>query len=273
MIYDWREVTKTDVYEDILSRWQNLLSDVSLKEQDYHRFLQAYPAVFLANIMGEYAAVSKLKLGSEYITDFVLVKEGYSDGTIYELIEIESPHTKLFDKSGKPTEKFNSALQQIRDWKRWLGNNRYEFHRIFPTVNTKLRKDSKLRFKIIIGKRTDDLQELEKRQQISALENVEIISFDRLTDFAKSRYIFFDEPMISSTEMQNVPYQRRNELANPFYMCFTDAEWRKLCYKGSSHFYTTKLEEILTVRKYNEDFEKFKNIVKQNRESNLNFEV
>lgn len=153
-----------------------------------------------------YLAISKLKLGSEYETDFVIVKEGYSNGTIYELIEIESPHTALFDKSGKPTAKFNAALQQIRDWKRFLINNKPIFKRILPTTNTRIISNSRLRFKIIIGRRTHDLDQLEKRRQISEEENIEIISFDRLTEIAQNRCCFWNDSDIFSAEMDEIDY-------------------------------------------------------------------
>lgn len=175
MIYDWELLVRMPVYRKILDDWCALLNNTHLKEAAYQTFLAATPAIFLTD-EDSHLAISKLKLGSEYETDFVIVKEGYSDGTIYELIEIESPHTALFDKSGKPTAKFNSALQQIRDWKRFLINDKSTFKRTLPTINTRVISNSRLRFKIIIGRRTDDREQLEKRRQISEEENVEIIS-------------------------------------------------------------------------------------------------
>ena len=134
MAYDWESLTGTHLYRKILDDWCMLLDNTELTESAYHGFLAACPAMFLMEA-DACLTVSKLKLGSEYETDFVVVKEGYSDGTIYELIEIETPHTPLFDKSGKPAARFNAALQQIRDWKRFLMNNRSAFRRSFrPSI-------------------------------------------------------------------------------------------------------------------------------------------
>ncbi len=205
MIYDWESLIKTPLYRNILDNWRALLDNNRLKEADYHNFLATNPAIFLME-RNSYLAISKLKLGSEYETDFVIVKEGYSNGTIYELIEIESPHTALFDKSGKPTAKFNAALQQIRDWKRFLINNKPIFKRILPTTNTRIISNSRLRFKIIIGRRTHDLDQLEKRRQISEEENIEIISFDRLTEIAQNRCCFWNDSDIFSAEMDEIDY-------------------------------------------------------------------
>ena len=260
MTYDWSKLTQTEIYRDVLSRWESLVDNKALKEKDYQEFLRTHPAIFLT-ITESYLVISKLKLGSEHETDFVVVREGYSNGTIYELIEIESPHTKLFDSSGKPSSKFNMALQQVRDWKRWLVDNKNQFKRILPTINTKVLQNSRIQFKIIIGRRTDDLLELEKRSQIADTEKIEIISFDRLTDIARKRRSFQNESSISSGQMHfNVTYEQENELANPFFECITDSEWRKMCYKGSTHFHTGQLENILKTRTYNEYFDKFKRL-------------
>jgi hypothetical protein len=257
LTYDWTTFPKTKLFSDIIAEWEKLLDDTSLNELEYHSFLKKTPGIFLT-FLESYLVVSKLKLGSDYETDFVVIEEGYSDGTIYELIEIESPHTKLFDQKGNPTTKLNTALQQIRDWKRFLANNKNEFKKIFPTTSTKVLKDSKLRFKIIIGRRSEDLEHLEKRRQIVELEKVEIISFDRLTDLAKRRGRFSEVAEIYAAQMDSISYELKNELANPFYNCTTDSEWRSICRKGHFHIYTNMISEILNIRTYNEYFNEFK---------------
>jgi hypothetical protein len=254
--YDWNKLNKTKLYKSIIAEWEAMLKNTDLKEQDYHAFLFKNPAIFLASY-DSYLTISKLKLGTDFETDFVIVKEGYSDGTKYELIEIESPHSKLFDSKGKPTAKFNSALQQIRDWKRHLINNKSFFKKTFPTSSTRVISDSKLHFKIIIGHREDDQDVLAKRRQISEQENIDIISFDRLAEEASHKF-FHEETMISSGQMRDIDFQKKNELGNPFYQCITDSEWRKICNRGHSHFYSNMLDSILSIRSYNDYFEQFK---------------
>ncbi|NTU50654.1 MAG: DUF4263 domain-containing protein, partial [Desulfobulbaceae bacterium] len=249
----WNKLVRSPILQEIKKEWVALLDDKKGKEKDYHSFIQKHPALFLCGYES-YLAISKLKLGSDYETDFVVVKDGYSGGTIYELIEIEIPHTSLFDNKGVPTSKFNSALQQVRDWKRWLMDNRGIFKNVLPTTSTRILRNSKIRFKIIIGRRTDNQEHIEKRSQIEELENIEIISFDRLTDVFEQRITF--ERM--AWTQANVESFKRNELANPFHVCVTDSEWRKICRKGGSHVYSNLIEEILEVRTYNEYFEKFK---------------
>lgn len=254
--YNWIKFNNSDLHEQIIHEWEDLLSNTKLKEKDYHAFLAASPGIFLTR-RRSYLVVSKLKLGSFYETDFVVVNEGHSEGTQYNLIEIESPHTKLFDLSGKPTARLNAALQQIRDWKRFLIDNRTFMKNAFPTVSTRVMRRSKLNFTIIIGRRTGNLEHLEKRSQIEENEKVSIISYDRLTDLAR-RNFFLDEPYISSAELDHMPFIMRNELANPFFQCFSDSIWKSINKEGNYHIYSELLEKILKHRKYSKYFNIFK---------------
>lgn len=85
--FDWTKFPRTDLYNHIVVEWEQLLQNKELKESAYHAFLQKTPAIFFT-LIDSYLVVSKLKLGSQYETDFVIVEEGYSDGTVYELVEI-----------------------------------------------------------------------------------------------------------------------------------------------------------------------------------------
>lgn len=255
--YDWNELLGTKIWNEIKQEWKLLIENKQLKESAYHAFLRKHPLLFLCTYRS-YLAISKLKLGANYETDFVIVEEGFSEGTKYELIEIESPHTKLFNSNGTPSAKFNSALQQIRDWRRFLKDNRNIFSKAFPTTSTRIDTDSKLSFKIIIGRRTTNKEELDKRHQISEENNIEIWSYDRLTDILESRMYFPDTAIIGSTQVQALPFHILNELANPFFECTSDSDWRKICKKGGSHIYYHIIHDILSIRKYNEYFDKFK---------------
>lgn len=254
-ILDWAKFSQSPLHQKIISSWEAMLEDDSLKERDYHRYLFLNPAIFLTT-HSSYLVASKVKIGAEYETDFVIANEGYSDGTQYTLIEIESPHSKLFDASGKPAAGLNAAIQQIRDWRRLLIEDRALFKRIFPTTSTRVIRNSKLRFKIVIGRRSSNAEHLEKRRQISEIENIEIISFDRLTDFAK-RKIYFPKFSMIFNQTDDVPSQSLNELVSPFFQCVTDSEWRAICKNGNFHFYRHVIDKIIEYRKYNSHLEEF----------------
>ncbi|PZF71144.1 Shedu anti-phage system protein SduA domain-containing protein [Taibaiella soli] len=257
-LYSWRNLANSNTHRGIIKDWKGLLDNTKLKEKDYHSFLSAAPYFFFCPLEA-HLVISKLKLGSEYETDFIVVKEGYSSGTIYEFVEIESPHTKLFDSKGKPSSKLNAALQQIMDWKRFLKSDKTFFKKFLPTVNTRIDSNSKIEFKIVIGRRSDNQEEMEKREQYCDENNIEIMSFDRLSDIA-NRNLFPDEPTIYSGQMHFLEdLQKKNELANPFFECVSDSTWKSICKKGHArHFYTNFLDDILAHRTYNKYFDQFK---------------
>jgi Domain of unknown function (DUF4263) len=259
MLYNWESLKNSKTLEQIKKDWENLLKDETQNESAYHSFIASNPYFFISFIES-YLAISKLKLGSEYESDFVVVKEGYSDGTIYEFIEIESPHTKLFDSKGKPTAKFSTAIQQIMDWKRFLIDEKSFFKKFLPTTSTKIIENSQIRFKIIIGRRLENKEDQEKRRQYAETNNIEIISFDRLTDVLMMRKNFQNEPMIHSGQMHFLDdLEKKNDLANPFFECVNDSSWKKICKAGhEKHFYTNYLDEILAHRTYSKYFEMFK---------------
>lgn len=257
--YNWESLKDSKTLEQIKKDWEDLLDDKTRNENAYQSFIASNPYFFISFIES-YLAISKLKLGSEYESDFVVVKEGYSDGTIYEFIEIESPHTLLFDSKGKPTAKFNAALQQIMDWKRFLTEEKSFLKKFLPTTTTKIIGQSRIKFKIIIGRRNDNKEELEKRRQYAETHDIEIISFDRLTDMLMMRKKFNNEPMINSGQMHFLTdLDKKNNLANPFFECVNDSTWKKICKAGhDKHFHTNYLDEILAYRTYSKYFEMFK---------------
>lgn len=258
--YYWDLLSKSDLFKEIVADWEKLLQDKSKLEKDYHKFINDNPYFFFSGPQsGGYLVISKLKLG-DYETDFVVVKEGYSDGTVYELIEIQSPHTKLFNKNGVPSEQLNSALQQIRDWKRFLIDNKSVFRKNFPTTSTRVISESRLKFSIIIGSNITDTEEIEKRRQISETERVDIYSYDRLSQFLKMRRHFPEIADIYSSEFESLDAIVKNKLVNPFAKCISHSSWRSFCKRGGSHIYAKLIDEIIEARENNKYFEKFKTI-------------
>ncbi len=89
------------------------------REEDAHQFLKSSDIILgLTSII---EPISKFKLGDDYVTDFV-TKE-IPDG--YVFIEIEKPGMRFFKKTTPPerTQEFNHAIEQIENWKAWIGKN------------------------------------------------------------------------------------------------------------------------------------------------------
>lgn len=134
---NWYEmICEKDFKLKLISEWENLL-DRNLTENYYQRFLSDNAGLFLGN-QDCHLVISKLKLGSDLETDFITLSDGFSNGNNFELIEIKRPDSKLFTEKGLISLDLNRATQQIRDWKRWLIDNKSWFRNYLPTINSTL---------------------------------------------------------------------------------------------------------------------------------------
>ena len=250
----WNEVTDSPIHEAVKADWHELLDDTSKSEPDYLAFLRSH-AGFFSPIMHNFETVliSELRLGADYRIDFVLGGSVRSYGFKYTLIEIESPHTAPFTKKGVPSARLTTAMQQTRDWRNWIASHREEVRRLFPAWT-----DLQLDYQIVIGRRSDP--HMKKRNQISSQEPFHIRSFDYLTDFFEAmRFSAFTEPSSGPTPLS---LELDNEFTNPFYMAYSDRQWR--CIVDDSdlknyHMVTENIRSLLANREYNtERPEKFR---------------
>lgn len=235
-----------ELKENILLEWEKLLQQ-GLTERYYQSFLAENAGIFLGNL-DCHLIISKLKLGSELETDFVTLTDGFSNGNQFELIEIKQPSTKLFTKSGVISSDLNKATQQIRDWKRWLIDNKSWLRKYLPTISTRVVTESQIKFKIIIGRRLENSYEIEKRNQIAKEVGAEIRSFDYLTDRFRARIPYLAMWLLNKSRTE------QQEVENPFYEAITDSEWKRICNNkklSTSHFYKYHFEDVLESRGIN----------------------
>lgn len=95
------------------------LLESAAREEEAHQFLKANPAVLgLTSVIDP---ISKLPLGSDFVTDFVLDEIPYG----FVLVEIEKATTRLFKKTSPPerTQELNHAIEQVEHWRAWVGRN------------------------------------------------------------------------------------------------------------------------------------------------------
>jgi hypothetical protein len=83
------------------------------REEDLQVFLSEHH-ILLSPIAVN--VLPKHRLGSEYITDFVI----HQAGGDYVLVEIEAASHKLFVKRGHASAALSRALQQVEDWRHWV---------------------------------------------------------------------------------------------------------------------------------------------------------
>lgn len=251
---DWfgMNVDRT-IITQVQNEWETLINEKH-REQVYHNFIRKYAGFFFFGC-DCYLCISKFKLGSEYESDFVKITDRRSYGVEYEFIEIEKPSSQLFTKDGIPAKDLNTAIQQIRDWKRFLREDKVFFRKFLPAYNTRVNNDSCLKFTIIIGRREESDFNIEKRNQISKEIGVEIRSFDYLTDLLKKRE-FFNNTWLNSDYGKFT----ENQLENPFAMAVTDSEWKIFCknMKSVTHFYSNNCHEVINMRRNNPLYSVFK---------------
>ena len=254
--YNWfsLETENSTIMSALVERWKNTL-DSNLKESVFHQFIHDHAGFFFGND-NCYLTISKLKLGCDYETDFVNVIDQRSNGIIYELIEIEKPNSKLFTTSGVPAKDLSSAMQQIRDWKRFLIENKAWFKKYLPSQTTRVINNSGVIFTIIIGRRSENALEIEKRNQIANELRINIRSFDYLTDLLERKRFFNDACLDVNSELW-----LENQIENPFYKAINDSKWRKFCSTkfNWTHFYKNNCEEIIKIRDYNDLIHDFLN--------------
>ena len=186
-ILDW-ELLKgraTDVLEAIKAEWESLLSDKQFSEEVYHEFLSEHAGFFFCDAAHRPFAISKLRLGSDFTTDFVVPYDFRSVGWLYDFIEIESPHAKPFTLGGKPSARLVDALNQTIRWKLWMDQHSEEMRQLLGS--DALTRDS-IRFTVYIGNRENVLGSLAMSNQWAKRNGLFIRSFDSLTDAIMGRH-------------------------------------------------------------------------------------
>ena len=245
------------ILRTVYRQWRALLDDRSLDEGAYRKFLAEHAGFFL-HTNRAVLAISELRLGADHRVDLVRTRDRGSYGFQYDLIELESPHQQPFNKSGVPSKGLNWAMQQIRDWRRWLKECRNEAKWLFPAKIFTLYDRECFDFTIVIGRRSNKKIDLDKRNQLSAAENVQIRSYDYLTELLQKR-IFSEDLLLCSSEADQLGSRERNELVNPFAEAMRDAEWRRFlkAQPDIAHMYANNARLILEMRRYNRLLRRF----------------
>jgi hypothetical protein len=232
-----------------------MLEDENLREEAYQRFLTEHAGLFFSHpSAGDDQLISaKVRLGSDFTTDFVVAASVRSLGINYMLIEIESPHSSPYTAAGAPSARLNTAVQQILDWRRWIERNREEAKRLFPSKQFIRHDDPNFSYMIVIGRRESGDEA--RRNDYAKKLGITIRSFDYLTDALISRR-FQPFVWISRDIVPVISEQENNAYANPFYVAYSDPEWRRIASEGeynASHVVASNLDLLMRYRRYNLD--------------------
>ena len=110
-MHDWTllNTERRGVLEEVAGAWEVLLGNRKLKELAYHKFLEDHAGLFFSNPMGTYIVISNLQMGADFRPDLVVVSDNESYGFRYDLIELESPHDRVFTSNGRQSAKLTHA--------------------------------------------------------------------------------------------------------------------------------------------------------------------
>lgn len=250
---NWEILNSRDrtAINSVIEEWNELLSK-NLSEHKYQKFISSHAGLFFGDV-DVFIVINKMKFSIEKEWDFVIVRDGYSRGTIYEFIEIKRPQDRLFNKNGIPSKALQIAIDQTIARRDWLKTEKKYFQKYLPTTNTRVVSDSNLKFKIIIGRSENIPTLLEKRSLYMSELGIEIRSFDYLSSLVSNR-LFFNWALlhyVAGTE--KISPTKLNQLANPFFKAVTDSQWRSFCEKRipTFHLYSRIIDEVIALRTYN----------------------
>ncbi|WP_029505250.1 Shedu anti-phage system protein SduA domain-containing protein [Lachnoclostridium phytofermentans] len=124
-------------------------------------------------------------LGAEYIADYMLLGKN-SDGYSLVIVEFEKANVEfMLRSSNSESESVRKGITQIRDWKRWLDDNRNYF------LNSSGLRDkgidvptTRIYYCLVVSRRDLMSQKAKdlRSQMIYENQNLKIISYDRLLD-------------------------------------------------------------------------------------------
>lgn len=207
--------------------WLKLLSREDANESEYHHYLRKHAGFFFGEGNDQRLVLSKIRLGSDLETDFVVCYDAGSRGFLYQFVEIEVPNVPPFTRRGQPHTRLTHALQQIEDWRQWLDANRPEAKRLFPSQEFLDRDRPYFNFAVVIGNRDNSRCQLQKRNALAERMNVSIRSFDSFTDTVRNRMY---PPLANRLTklMKPLDVELLHEMANPFYQAFGHSDWKRL---------------------------------------------
>lgn len=165
------------------------------KENDVQRYIKSNQKWFIPlSILKAYdfghhfsCVVPEFQLGSQYRLDYLLVGKN-SLGYQFVFVEFEDVNVDFRIKTANAeTEKVRKGLNQIRDWKRWIDQNRAYF---FASEGIKEFANNVpswgFRYCLVVSRR-DRMDEISNqlRGEMQSETRVTIMTYDRLVEYVE----------------------------------------------------------------------------------------
>jgi hypothetical protein len=161
--------------------------DSAQSEHEIHEFLEVNPYFLTMQYPHCHFAISKPRLGSEYVPDFLL-PEMSSAGIEWQCIELEPAGSPLVTTSGMLHERIRGAQQQSRDWFRWLQQNKDYATRSITHGGIGLEElELPPGGTIIVGRRAEVGPRFNQLRSDSLKEGIQIKTYDNLVELVEKR--------------------------------------------------------------------------------------
>lgn len=241
--------------ESIESKWESLLGDPHAVESDLHQFIAEHASLFFGQGT---VVISQFDLGSDYQVDFVIATDEASYGVSYNLVEIETPRTPPYTRSGNPSARLTHAIQQVLNWKTWLKRHRGHVRRFFPSEYHGWEEFTNFSYSIFIGRGASSAMTA-KRNELARQVEIEIRSFDYLTRTLREGIAHVSD-CTDQTDGFSPNLRTRNRLANPFTRAYTWRAWKELVdqpHFACIHFVPKNAGDLLAQRTYSPELDVF----------------
>jgi hypothetical protein len=187
----WEEYEK-----HIKEQYNNLLLKKPEDEKAFQHFFETYPCMLpgafgLLGISGHYPYNATLITQPDLIglttkiPDFMWI--ACDSMTVYPVfVEIETPSKEWFVSSGKPSEKFHQAQNQLTDWDVWFSNPKHRllFFDFYGVPSSFYERLSVVPLYLLIYGRSNEFQgkhEFNEKRKHLERKNEFYMTFDRLS--------------------------------------------------------------------------------------------
>ena len=169
-----------------------MVLDTAVREEDVQQFLTENPFLLAEQLPHCHHVIPKFRFGGEYVCDFLL-PEMASSGTTWVLVELEPVNAQLVTASGQLAERVRVGLQQVRDWRDWLLNNRDMAIRPRSKNGLGFGEIESVWGWLVVGRRTQVSSRFNQlRSQVLNDSNIEIMTFDRILERFRARAVHWE---------------------------------------------------------------------------------
>jgi hypothetical protein len=171
---------------NLVERFEDVVEHAR-REEDLQKFLTKNPFILSEQLPHGTHVVPKFRFGGRYVSDF-LISEVTSGGTFWILVELEPANADLVTQGGQLSQRVREGVQQVRDWRDWLDQNRDLASRPVSQNGLGLGAVQGVSGWVVVGRRSKVTPRFNQlRQQVFDGSNIEVKTYDRLLEWFRKR--------------------------------------------------------------------------------------